>query len=90
MRKSTITAEVQMGTQILEISMTKEGNAVTGKAVILEKDQEIPTTISELRYTPAKRRALILYATMTKIPKRLRSGLRRPLPTITGMSLCSA
>lgn len=65
-RKDTITVEAQVGPQLLELSLTNVDGTVTATAKIYEGDSEKDAKVSNITFEPAKRRALILYATMTQ------------------------
>lgn len=64
---NSITFEAQVGPAVQEITFTRDGESTNGKTVIFQNDE--PSITAELKnvyYEPQKRRALILYATMTK------------------------
>ena len=65
-RNDAITVEAQVGPQLLELRFVLSDTAPVGTAKIFENDQEKSAAVTDLVYEPTKRRALILYATMTK------------------------
>lgn len=75
-RKDTITVEAQVGPQLLELSLTRNADTVTGNAALFEGDTKQSATVTELTYTPQKRKALILYATMTKNTEKIAQWFR--------------
>lgn len=74
---NSITFEAQVGPARQEITISRTDDAVNGSAIIFQNEgANKEATLESLTYTPARRRALILYATMTKNTERIALAMK--------------